>query len=532
MKVTQLFFFIILCFGSIAQEYPITWGEMERTPGGLLEILPKNNMNFFSLRWSGGSSFGAYRIVEHENLTMLQQKRIKPIVETGIANFETAFYFGKKLLLFMSDKSSGNMSLYLQELDEGLEPSGFSEMVASYPNNKLGAQPNFKIIESQNRKFIGIVWEIPGKRTNSDIYGYKVFNESLQIMQEGEYTMPFDGNMSTINEHHISNKGDYILSLTEHNKPNDRLFTRSYDNYKALHLYKIHQNELKEFTLSVDGLRIDDMQINSNDVGNITLTGLYGKGVRSGIEGLFIITIDASKDSIISNGIIPFDKEIAMETWSGYNDRSMTSTYYNPYSSNINTNTYNSPYYNYKLRDIFIMEDGSMTGSMEQYYVYRRSNYDTRTGVSSNVTYYYYDDIIAFKVGVAGTFDWQKRIKKSQMSLNDGGPFSSYCSFSDGKTLSFIFNDNTKNYEESGEYAGNDNRIYSFNLSKRRNAAAIANLDLKTGNVVRKTLFTRKELNSIVVPKMFKLDLVNKEILMYAILGNKERFGILNFKIK
>ena len=45
-----------------------------------------------------------------------------------------------------------------------------------------------------------------------------------------------------------------------------------------------------------------------------------------------------------------------------------------------------------------------------------------------------------------------------------------------------------------------------------------------------KKLFTRKELNSIVVPKMFKLDIVNQELLLYAIAGNKEKFGILNFK--
>jgi hypothetical protein len=71
-----------------------------------------------------------------------------------------------------------------------------------------------------------------------------------------------------------------------------------------------------------------------------------------------------------------------------------------------------------------------------------------------------------------------------------------------------------------------------LNLSRKRNVAAIASIDIETGELTRNTLFTRKEINSIVVPKMFKHNMLNKELLMYAILGSKERFGILNFSGK
>jgi hypothetical protein len=121
-------------------------------------------------------------------------------------------------------------------------------------------------------------------------------------------------------------------------------------------------------------------------------------------------------------------------------------------------------------------------------------------------------------------------IPKSQVSINDGGPFSSYVSFTNDKKLYFIFNDNNRNYNEDGSFARSQNSLYSLNLSKRRNAAAIASIDLATGEVNRNTLFTRKELKSIVIPKMFKINLVDRELLLYSIMGGKERFGILNFK--
>ena len=517
-----LLFLLIQGLVSAQKEFPILWGELERSQGALLEILPKNSNDFYSLRYTG-SSFGTYRISENENLAFLQQKRIKLVAETGIANFETAYYFGNQLIVFLSDRSNGTMTLYLQPFDENLESAGPSLLIASYANNKLGAQPNFSIIQSQNRKYIGIVWEVPGRKEISDIYGYKVIDQKLKELQAGEYSLPFDGNLTTINEQHISNAGDYLVSITEHTKPNDRFFGRDFENFKALHLYKINNNQLKEFSIDVDGLRVDDMQLNSNDSSICTLSGLYGKGNRQGILGVFIITIDAKNDSIVSKGIIPFDKEIAMESWldNDLYDRQAT----------IGTNpNLQNQYYNYLLRDIFVLEDGSIVGSMEQYYVYRRANYDNRTGMSSNVTYYYYDDIIAFKIGKTGTFDWQKRISKSQVSINDGGPFSSYSSFTDGKSINFIFNDNLRNYDDLGNFRQDLRRVYSFNLSKRKNVAAITSLNLNDGSVERKNLFARKDLKSIVVPKMFKVDLVNKEILMYSILGNKERFGVLNFK--
>jgi hypothetical protein len=183
---------------------------------------------------------------------------------------------------------------------------------------------------------------------------------------------------------------------------------------------------------------------------------------------------------------------------------------------------------------MYTQPDGTVLGSVEQYYVHRRVTYDNRTGISSTIYYYYYDDIIAFKIGKSGQFDWQKMIPKSQVSINDGGPFSSYASFVSDKKLCFIFNDNIKNYNEDGSFnqSMNSNSIYSLNLSKRRNAAAITSIDLETGDVSRNTLFTRKELNSIVIPKMFKINLLDHEMLLYAIMGGKERFGILNFNGK
>ena len=526
-----LIYIKVLIFSSLSQntwaenKFELEWGALTRSPGALLEILPKQEQDFYSLRWSGGRIFGTYRITDHERLALVQQQRVKQVAGSGIANFETALYIGDRLYVFLSDKVNGQLVLYLQPFGEAMLPEGPSQLIASYNNPKINAKPNFSIISSSNKKFVGVVWEVPGRKSISDSYGYVILDQELKKLYEGEYNIPLNGNMTSINEHYVSNYGNYFLSLTEHKEPNDKIFTKAYDNFRALHVYQIRDDALIEFSLDLEGKRIDDIKMSSNDEGLFTLSGIYGENEVENknrrqhvVDGIFMVRIDTKDDNLVFKGFIPFKRDFINMN---FKDRSIMRS--------RRKKKKNQELYNFKIRDIFTLADGSLTGSIEQYYIYERTSYDSRTGLSSTIYYYYYDDIIAFKIGNDGNFDWQKKIEKSQVSTNDGGPFSSYSSFTDGASIYFIFNDNLKNYNDEGNFIKSGGNCYSFNLSRRKNVAAITSIELNSGISSRHTLFARKELKSIVVPKMFKLDPINNKLLLYALLGTKERFGILKF---
>ena len=71
---------LVLLFCSniaVAQNFPITWGPLERSNGLLLDILPKKQLDFNTLRWTGGSSFGTYRFVSYDNLTAFNLQKLK-----------------------------------------------------------------------------------------------------------------------------------------------------------------------------------------------------------------------------------------------------------------------------------------------------------------------------------------------------------------------------------------------------------------------------------------------------------------------
>ena len=502
-----------------SQTPTINWGPLEGSQGSLLEIIPIKSTDFYTLRFSGGI-LGSYRLTLHNQLNFVNHQKIKPITESGIGNIESATYFSKKFQVMISDRSNSEMKLYSQAFDH--ESREESILRCTYTDQRIGAKPNFNFMVSQNRNFFLIYYEIPGKRANRDVYGYTLFDSTFNEIKHGEYLLPFDGNLSTINEHHITNQGEYLLVVTEHKDKNDRFIGRDWENFKALHIFKISKDTLNEFFININDKRIDDITISSNNKNRVALTGLYGTGNQSGIQGIFTITLDTELDSILNYSYSPFNRDILIE--------SKTERQMNRLEKRADNMGETPQIYSYKLRQIRTLSDGSQIGFMEQYFVRRMTNYDTRTGITTINYYYYYMDIVAFKMNENGQFIWEKRIPKNQVSINDNGNFSSFVSFHNENKAFVIFNDNQKNYDELGMFNCYDEAIAPFTLAPNKNAIAIVTLDIKDGSARRESLTTRKELSAISIPKLMKVDWKNQQVLLYAINRNRERFGILSFK--
>ena len=247
MKKALVFFVFLAALAKIySQEIPIIWSELLKNTGSLMDILPKTSRDFVALRWSGGNTFGSYKFTNYENLTFLEEKKVKLKTQSGIGTFETSFFFGNKTCVFLSDFANSRMMIFLQKYDEYLEPEDEPILMADYENKKFNAQPNFQIITSNNNKFISIFWQIPGKFSTSDAYGYKIFDVNFIEVQTGEYILPFDGNLTIISNYHLTNSGECLISLTEYIKPVDRLFINNNENFKALHVYKLKNNKTNQ----------------------------------------------------------------------------------------------------------------------------------------------------------------------------------------------------------------------------------------------------------------------------------------------
>jgi hypothetical protein len=510
--------FFFFSFGLLSQSTTVEWSTIENSRGQVIAILPKQSKDFFALRWIGGGLLGSYQLANHTNFKISAVGKLKMTANGSMATYEGIEVIGNRLVVFLSDRVEGRHILYMQEYNADMRPEGDAKELANYELEKGKSKGTFSTLSSRNKKFFGVVWEIPGKKEEKDRYGFKIFDKNLTEILDGDYKLPFEGKLSSINENYLSNTGDYFISVSEFKEPEEKRLFKSYLDYKAMHIFHITDEGLQDFTVDLNGKRVEAMTMNSDDHRIFTLTGIYGEKGSSGESGLFYLRVNFDKQEVIDQGFSEFSKEFITQDWS---DKQKEKA-----DKREEKGKGEPQLYNYKVRQAEILADGSIVGSLEKYYVVVSTYRDPRTGATSTSYTYYYNDIIAFKIGIDGEFEWLKKINKYQVSVNDGGPYSSYARYINNGKLCFVFNDNSVNYDDQGKFLDNG-KIYSANFGKKKNVVAIVEIDLETGNSERKVFFDRQEIGTLAVPKLFKIDYSTNEMLLYSISGRKDRFGIM-----
>jgi len=527
-KITLIFkslFLILLTFNSLnAQDYKVKWGEQEKNSGQMRAIIPKNNDEFFTLRRSGkGGILSKLQIAAHKDLALKVKAKLKLSVNDKMGSFEDVYVIGGKLCVFISDKEKTKNTLYLQEYGADVIPKGKPIKLAEYEVEKGRGTDFFMVIESDDHEFFGVVWENYNKKSDKQSYGYHIYDDQINSISKGEYTLPGEGALTDIEYHYLSNSGDYFIAVSEYEeyKSSKKMFNRL--DLKGYHISQVTPDGLVDFDLKLKGKRILYVTMSSDNEKIFTLTGTYGQEGKTGTTGVYFIRFNFNKQEVIDQGFREFGKDFITQDWS---DRQKE----NAKKKEEKGKGEEPTLYSYKLRKSEVLKDGSFIATLEQYYVVVHTYTDPRTGANRTIYTYYYNDIIAYKVGVSGDFDWLIKIDKSQVSSNDNGYYSSYSQFVDDGKLYFIFNDNIKNYKENGQFDIKKERIEAAGLSKKKNTVALVGVDLETGIMERNTLLSTAEIGSIVVPKKFIVDKVNGQITLYAVRGKKEKFGIIKLK--
>ena len=374
----------------------ISWGELNRKEGTLLYLLPSSENEFYALRWAGGRLFGHYKVTKHTNLEVTASAKVRLVAEESIANFEGASVIDGKFVVFLSDKRDKQNNFYMQKFDENLEKKDDIILLASYDLDRNSKGGSFAFRASPNREFFGVIWEIAGKKDVKDVYGFKIFDRDMNLVNEGEYKLPFEPELSEIHEHLISNSGDYFICLSEFVKSERKTIFASKNEYKAMHIYRLNDDlGLQDFTLDLGGRPVVAMAMSTSDDNVFTLTGIFSNTDQSGVAGVFYQKLNLDTEKVEQEGFQEFEEEFITQGWS---DRSLRRA-----ERRKRQGKGDPELFSYTMRDVTFLDDGSIIGTMEQYYVQVRTNSDgVRSDQTSNMYYYYYNDIIAYKIDTSG----------------------------------------------------------------------------------------------------------------------------------
>jgi hypothetical protein len=513
--------FCAFSFTLKAQNLNWQWGALQRSKGSLISILPDQKLQFSTIHSShqlGGSYF---TLTQYEQLDGQASTKIKPVSPEGFGYYQQTLRLKNGHAVFIADRNGKEMKLFVKILDEEFNVLEENELL-TYTDTRPNAQPEFNLIQAPNRAYTLAYYQIPGKRNGVDTYGFQLFDKDLNTISRGEYNLPFDANLSSIEDYILTDNGDFFIGVIEMSAVESQGI-RVRKAFKNLHVYQIDAAGLKDYTFELQGKRISNFVMNAPYPNQLTLFGIYSNSeTNEKQDGFFNAQINLSTDTVTAVGFIPLSVEIMLSEHEAGEQMRL--------QKRMERKGETPQLSRYEVRDIFTLPNGSYVGSIEKYYIYTNTSYNSQTGQRMTTNYYYYNDIVAFCIDSSGQLRWEQRIPKLQVSINDYGPFSSYASFADSTTLNFIFNDTQANYDENGLYKTDLKEVATFSLAKNRNVGAWVQIDIQTGQIQRQICHERATENILLIPKAFELDFQNQGIYTYGVLGPQEKFGYIHLQ--
>jgi hypothetical protein len=516
-SICLLLFIDLHCLG---QQLNWQWGTLQRSKGALVSIIPGQAQQFSTIHATNQLGGGSFALSQYEQLTAVASTKIKPVSPEGFGYYQHTLRLNNKHAVFIADRNGKEMKLFAKILDAEFNIIE-EEEILNYTDTRPNAQPEFNLIQSPNRDFFVAFYQIPGKRNGVDTYGYQIYNQELKNIEGGEFSLPFDANLSSIEDFFLTDKGAFFVGVIELSPAENQGIRLK--NFKSVHIYHPNQAGLRDYTIELEGKRITNFVLNAQHANQLTVFGIYSNSLRNDMQdGFFSAQIDLIADTIKAVRFTPFSADIMLS------ERQIDEQI--RLQRKLDRRALDPQLSRYEVRDIFGRPDGSFVGSIEKYYIYTNTTYNNQTGQRMTTNYYYYNDIVAFCIDPSGELLWELRIPKIQVSINDFGPYSSYASFADSTSLNFIFNDNKANYDANGFFLNDLKEVATFSLSKNRNVGAWVQIDLATGQMKRQIGHERATENLLLIPKAFEYDFKNLGLYTYGVLGPQEKFGYLHLQ--
>jgi len=248
--------------------------------------------------------------------------------------------------------------------------------------------------------------------------------------------------------------------------------TTSLSNKYTLWVYNHKLNFMKEVVLRLKRKWINGVRIDLDIDNNLVVAGYVNDSKNFGINASFNFKLNDNYEP----------QKVNYYKYST-DDLSQFVT-----AKKINKINYIEDIY---LRDLVLQKDGSFYIVGEEYYVYVDRVYDPRTNITSTTEHYNYNALLISYFDQSGKLLWNKRLTKSQNSVEDYGMYSSFTIANlKNNSMAIIYNDNEKNLGLSVGDHTNHKELFN----NRRHAIVYVLID-ETGIVKRKRIVEKTNFN-------------------------------------
>ncbi|WMJ75511.1 hypothetical protein RCC89_20450 [Cytophagaceae bacterium ABcell3] len=449
------------------------------------------------------------------NLKLSQPLQLK--TEGKNRDYEFAVHLNDKLYLFSSfhnQKLKKNF-LFVETVNKKtLLPNNDLKKVAEIEYKRRWNRGDFNHEFSRDENMLMVFYNLPYRKGEAETFGFHVFDNEMNQVWHKDITLPYDDDLFDVMSYKVDNDGNaYVLGRVFKEKSKTKV--RGKVNYHYTILSYGIDGQKAEYKVALGDRFLTDMQIAIADNSDIICGGFYSDMGTSSIKGTYFLTVDNKSKAIKRKNFKEFSMDFITQN---YTERQQKK------AKKKAAKGKDIEMYQYDLDDIILRSDGGAILVGEQYFVrvVTRTSTDSQGNVRTTTTYHYnYNDIIIVNMSPDGSIEWASKIPKKQVTVNDGGFYSSYVKAVRKDKLYFVFNDNPRNLNDLKQ-----GQIYNFVPKKA--VVVLAEVDM-SGNVSKQALFDNKSASTITRPKVCE-QISDDEIVIFGQRGRKNRFASVTFK--
>jgi len=491
----------------------VKWGPEMKEPARstITDIIAGDNGQIFTIRIKGSGLFNVKYLIEtyNESLRMTSVKDLDLVYHGKELAYEFALYSNEKLYVFASlnNQKTKKNTLFAQELDtKSLQPKGKMTKIIEADSRSKSNDGGFDYEVSKDKSKIAILAFSAYEKKAPDKFNIAVLNQDVNILWNKSIKLPYSDELYNSEIFRVDNEGScYMQGVLFKDKAKAK--RKGKPNYSYLiHSYRDKGETTSQYKVALKDRFITDLNFKINKRGEIVCAGFYSDQGTYTIKGTYLIRINQETGEKEVAKTKEFGKDFLTEVLSDKQIRKGK-----------------QELYEYDLDKLILRDDGGAVLLAEQYYV-RVSRTNRRSPNGGMITdtryYYYYNDIIVININPDGSIEWLTKVPKRQVTIDDGGYFSSFADMITGEKIYLIFNDNPKNLGIK-----DSRRVYAFNGKKSVVTLAAISQD---GTYEKSLLFSNKDQAVITRPKVCE-QISKDEMLLYGELRKKFRLANVNF---
>lgn len=496
----------------------------------LSDIVGYDQSGFYAVKteakYIGMGIIGWWRILatlEHYNNDLNPDRLIElePEKDEKKMSYERIVQMKNKLFFFTSykDKKERLNELFVQEINKNtLKPAYDLNKVAEvdYEGNANWNAGNFNVLLSRDSSKMLAYCNLPYEKEENERFAFYVFNDDMKLLWQRQVEIPYEDELFEIKDYNVDNRGNvHVLGRVFNEKRKVRVKGEPNFRYEVISYFE-GDRKPESYPVKLEGKFLNDMQITVDSEGHLVCAGFYSNEGTNSITGTYYLKINKDTKQVIKQSSKPFPIDFITQNLSERQEKRVEKRAEKGKSVEL---------LEFDLDNLVIRSDGGIVLVGEQYFMRAVTTQvpNGNGGFTTTTTYYYhYNDIVVVSISPGGDIEWSQKLPKLQMSVNDGGHFSSYSLSVIEDKMYFLFNDHPDNIGNIDNYSD----MHAYRGGKK-SMVVVAVIDSE-GNYAKTSLFDTRDGEVIIRPKVSE-QISKRELVLFGQKGKKHQFAKLTF---